>query len=566
MSRICCLVTWTLASVVFSIEVPAQKRDKLDVSAEVKAKRKGFDIKLDRSLDDKSRERAQTAFRFEMLQLILRHGPGGSGPQKDVFPAYEALCSEPAGLVGLEACRLVRRLVLANPSTPAAAILLKVIARDAPDLSAATRAAWILSLANDRRIVSESARALDLLTVRLALGCGQIDAALELATAASRDRSTSTDLRREARKLSRECRSQRRAVAKANTPAARVVNWQQMLAVWDELAPQDWGEEDLAPPVWSAAEALGPEVLWAMMLLGARRGEGPDVAPEIGLEHQHGRLIRAWYDYGRGAGDEPWLGVLEPLANANSTPCLELVDALYELRLQGDAIREQLEQLTVKTRKWQALSMALRALAFQATLEQPRTLAKHRSHKSWQVRLALAEALRAYRHTQSAELLVRLLGDKHMRVRHAALQSLVTLTDKDFGPSPKAWRSFLADTDQPVAKHQRGGSWIERKAAAQRTVVSNNYYGVDIPSNRIVLVLDKSDSMFWGLWERRGGGGRAVLVDARADPRSSGWSSSTPSLAHGRARSFLPTAPTSSRRSTTCAGRNPTGRPTSPTP
>ena len=62
----------------------------------------------------------------------------------------------------------------------------------------------------------------------------------------------------------------------------------------------------------------------------------------------------------------------------------------------------------------------MRALAYQTTEEPPGRLDALRRSKQWQIRLALAEGLRAIRHVNAVELLIKLVGDKSERVRRAS--------------------------------------------------------------------------------------------------------------------------------------------------
>src|SRR5258706_9387126 len=65
------------------------------------------------------------------------------------------------------------------------------------------------------------------------------------------------------------------------------------------------------------------------------------------------------------------------------------------------------------------------------------------------VRVACADALRLYRTSESAQVLVRALRDRNFGVAWQARKSLQLMTGKDYRYDPAAWLAFLSGTNKP---------------------------------------------------------------------------------------------------------------------
>jgi hypothetical protein len=142
-------------------------------------------------------------------------------------------------------------------------------------------------------------------------------------------------------------------------------------------------------------------------------------------------------------------------------------------------------------------------------------LVRHAKHKSWQVRLALAEALRAYRHKQGVDALIQLLGDARLRVREKALDHLELLTGESLGPSQKAWGKWRSAQGSELRLRPREISVYRPFRPSDRRYAHKEYYGLQVASDRVVFVLDKSDSMYHGLFD-------GVVEEMRAHLDSTG--------------------------------------------
>ncbi len=185
---------------------------------------------------------------------------------------------------------------------------------------------------------------------------------------------------------------------------------------------------------------------------------------------------------------------------------LGAVDEVFDRELVGDDVRGALIELVEIETDWRVLSMALRCLAFQDTMDEPAArMLKHKKHRIWQVRLALAEGLLAYRHLKGVETLIDLLGDKRMRVRDEAGESLYKLTGKDLGVVQKRWAKWLREQKgiirfiPPKHRPKDYGTVDRDKGYA---FAYNRFFGTRIRSDRVMLVLDKSESMYYGLWDQ----------------------------------------------------------------
>ncbi len=178
------------------------------------------------------------------------------------------------------------------------------------------------------------------------------------------------------------------------------------------------------------------------------------------------------------------------------------VDEVYDRGLQGPDVLLALEGVVTTAEDWRTTSMALRALANQDTATPvPQGFRRAAKAREWQVRLALAEGLVGYRHEDAVAALVDLLGDKRLRVRVGAARSLETLTGESHGTSQHEWATwfrkqkgeirFLPKASRPEAPRDR-----------DYAVDHNRFFDTSIRSDRVVLVLDKSESMYYGLWDQ----------------------------------------------------------------
>jgi hypothetical protein len=205
----------------------------------------------------------------------------------------------------------------------------------------------------------------------------------------------------------------------------------------------------------------------------------------------------------------------KPLGKASSDECLAVVDAIFDLGLFGEEVRTPLEKVAQNSSRWETVSMALRAIHFCDTEASPQPLLKHMRDKTWQVRLALAEALRAYRHKHGVDALIKLLGDGRLRVREKALDHLELLTGESLGASQKAWAKWRSAQGTELRLRPREISVYRPFRPSERKYAHKEYYGLKVASDRVVFVLDKSESMYYGLFD-------GVVEEMRAHLDSAG--------------------------------------------
>ncbi len=204
----------------------------------------------------------------------------------------------------------------------------------------------------------------------------------------------------------------------------------------------------------------------------------------------------------RSGGSTRWPELARRLASEDDEFRLGAVDEVYDRALEGPDVRVALEAVVDASQEWRILSMALRALAHQDTgAPVPAHLLRRAKAREWQVRLALAEGLVAYRHVDAVGALIDLLGDKRLRVRAGAAKSLEALTGESHDISQKAWARWYRKQKGEIRFLPRAS---RPKHAKEREYAfgHNRFFGTRIRSDRVALVLDKSESMYYGLFDQ----------------------------------------------------------------
>ncbi len=467
--------------------ISAQKPKTIDLQSELAELRGPFYREL---LASEAPDKLRRNYRSMLLGVIDRYFRSNAG-HRDVDEAYRALCREEVQLKGREAYRVVARLLRRDPKTSEAANLLAVASRPAAGVDSTTHSIWLLHLRSQTEISGEASRAVDVSIAELGLERGDPLTGWELLGRVSRDRSISAALRTRAKTLTRAYRTRVRETSHTTT----AVDWSQMITVWREMRQREW--KALPEAVWQAAGTLGPEVSWATVLLASAHSEPPPHLPKLGREHQNGRHIVAWSAYA--SGDmSAWSEARDHLGRPNAKVCLETLDTIFDLKFCHPSLHELLAPIIRKTKSAHTRALALRILSYQDLVRSPRGFVRASKSRIWQVRLALAEALGAYRHTDAVEQLSNLLADEHARIRHAAHDRLVTLTGRDLGLDKKAWHEWSLDPNSRIAPLRSPDRVVRSRNA---TTTRANYYGLRIESNRFVLVLDNSESMYYGLWD-----------------------------------------------------------------
>jgi len=310
----------------------------------------------------------------------------------------------------------------------------------------------------------------------------------------------------EVRKLSAEA-----AGPPLDARLAAATTWPACRELWHDLAARR--HTRYAEETWAAAKRLGPEAHAALLLASAFDREPGERAGDPGTVH--GDLVLAWRALKTKGDHAAWDLATKPLAKASSDECLAVTDAIFDLGLFGDDVRLAMEKVAAQSSRWETVSMALRAIHFCDTEASPQPLLRHLKDKTWQVRLALAEALRAYRNKVGVDALIRMLGDSRMRVREKALDHLELLTGESFGPSQKAWAKWRSAQGTELRIRPREISVYRPFRPSDRKYAQKEYYGLQVASDRVLFVLDKSESMYYGLFD-------GVVEEMRAHLDSSG--------------------------------------------
>jgi len=292
---------------------------------------------------------------------------------------------------------------------------------------------------------------------------------------------------------------------------AQSTDWRLFRELWHGLVARK--RTFFQPELWKTATRLSPRAAWVLLLAAAH--EKRDQAPRMSAVDLHGKLALAFYELTRNGKRESFDALLEDAKRLRSDECLAFTDAVYDLGLNGDEVRAALEHIASRSSRNETASMALRALEFSDTTLSPRPLRKLARHKRWQVRLALAEALRAYRNKDSLDTLIQLLGDKRLRVRTRAQKSLELLTGEQHGTSQKQWARWRKAQGEGIRFRPREISRRNPFRKSGHKYAHRGYYGVQVASNQIIFVLDKSESMYYGLFD-------GVVEETRAHLESAG--------------------------------------------
>jgi hypothetical protein len=255
------------------------------------------------------------------------------------------------------------------------------------------------------------------------------------------------------------------------------------------------------PETWKGAHALGTLPYRALVLAAADGGDKDSLQRQVKTDSLHARLVDAWRTLHLTGDKAKWAEAVAAAARPRDDGALELADALFDLGLRGPEVVDVQERLATRANDWRTISMALRGLYFQDTTDRPRSLRKLERADRWQVRLALAEALRAYRHKDSVDLLIDLLGDKRLRVRARAEDVLEDMTDRSLGQSQKLWKKWRREQGADLRLRPREISLHNPFRKIERKYAHRAYYGLQVASNRVAFVLDKSDSMYYGLFD-----------------------------------------------------------------
>ncbi|MCB9832825.1 MAG: HEAT repeat domain-containing protein [Planctomycetes bacterium] len=465
-----------------------------------------------RRAHDEKRDR----FRKGLEELLAQHGPGGAGARLDCGPVYQALAGPDCELAGQALRDLCDRVLKEDAACwglvhliealeprlegPANGIIISgtgPLDLATPEFDEVDPAilAWALRWRGECE-EGLAARVLDLYFVRCAAAFGSIEdarkRARELGVAPGLVGRDAAEVKRLADVVVYATEGQATRSTWPDSASER----QAFRRFWHGLLAQDL--KIVRPEQATSLATLGRAMAAIPGLLARARGE--PTTPVLGLkDDEGGRLLADWIDPGA-EGKAPWDKRAALLKRASGDERLVLVDLIYDFGLIGPGLDELLAELARGSRDWKLRSMALRALAFQHPQGFDKRIARLGNDKVWQVRLATAEALAAYRSLEAVDALIAMLDDEHLRVRARAAGGLAGLTGVALGSSAKRWKDWMAEKgpdwqlpDEVTARRMREGTRDDTRYA--------RYFDLVVPSNRVAFVLDKSESMYYGLWD-----------------------------------------------------------------
>lgn len=112
--------------------------------------------------------------------------------------------------------------------------------------------------------------------------------------------------------------------------------------------------------------------------------------------------------------------------------------------------------------------------------------------KSWETRLALVEACRGIGSIRAVSILLPLIGgDQSLRVRSTALKTLVEITGQNFHGNQSMWTKWYDENKQAI----EDGSMAKGSLRKAPDEGSTTYHGLPLESDRLIFVMDVSNSM-----------------------------------------------------------------------
>jgi len=282
---------------------------------------------------------------------------------------------------------------------------------------------------------------------------------------------------------------------------AKDPSWSSFPAAWRRVLNRKRG--DYESSTWQFAADCGGKALYALMLAACASGKKPETDPAPDVSTLHGKIVAAYWAHRFGGSEDAWKQLVLPLTSKSDVDgLLPVVDALFDLGLAGDDVRAPLEQAVTRGKDWKLVATALRALALQeCDAAPPHPVVARMKDKVWQVRLATAEALQAYRHADSVTALIELLGDERQRVRCAAAAGLKALTREDLGTSQKQWTAWRRAKGQKLELPPRELNAATLAHSEGHDYAVSTYFGAKVASDRVVFLLDKSETMYYSLFD-----------------------------------------------------------------
>jgi von Willebrand factor type A domain/HEAT repeats len=175
------------------------------------------------------------------------------------------------------------------------------------------------------------------------------------------------------------------------------------------------------------------------------------------------------------------------------------IDAITVIEEDSKTWRDQLQDFC-RHQSRDVRNAALEAVGRTGALSYLPILSESLRHEDWTTRLVAIRALEAMRVKDSVRLLVDRLPKERGRMAKVVSDALWSLSGQPFGESVVKWQNWwkaeggkfevISEEDLAEAEKQR-----ELKRLKQRTRTKNEFFGVQIISNRVIFIIDTSGSM-----------------------------------------------------------------------
>jgi hypothetical protein len=131
--------------------------------------------------------------------------------------------------------------------------------------------------------------------------------------------------------------------------------WPLCRELWHDLAARRHTRFD--EDTWDEAKRIGPEATAALLLASAFDREPPERAGDV--TSVHGQLAAAWRALRVKQDRAAWDAATKPLAKPGTDECLEVTDAIYDLGLFGEDVREAMEGSRRTARAGETMALAI---------------------------------------------------------------------------------------------------------------------------------------------------------------------------------------------------------------
>lgn len=239
------------------------------------------------------------------------------------------------------------------------------------------------------------------------------------------------------------------------------------------------------------AKSAAVRTLAAQILAGIRRSDVTEALQKRFKKEKDDEAALAEIDALGDLGDAAAVDLLLKTAKKKGLRRAAAVRALARIGFGLPNVREFLLKM-LDSKDFEERILAVDAAGTSGDEDVARKLLPNLDHEAWQVRLAVAEALRHVRVRDWVEpLIVRLEKEEESRVRAAIGQTLFELTGARLYDVASAWRLWF--TDHGATFEVPDALPTLPKVAAGQT--QGGFYGIPVDSDNVCFVIDQSGSM-----------------------------------------------------------------------